>query len=232
MDKNRRAFLLTASVIGAGTLLPAQAAKPAQGEPEVGAVEDLMREHGVLRRALLVYTDIAMRLRRPADEVDPALLRRTAQLFRHFGEDYHEKQLEEAYIFPAIRKAGGPAAAYPEVLTQQHARGRQITDYLIERAGNGRLQGPQREAVAQMLDHFVLMYEHHAAREDTVVFPAWKKTLSAAQLHEMGEKFEEIEHREFGKDGFDEAVAQISAIEQALGIADISRFTPPPPPKS
>jgi len=83
-----------------------------------------------------------------------------------------------------------------------------------------------------MLDHFVLMYEHHAAREDTVVFPAWKKTLSAAQLHEMGEKFEEIEHREFGEDGFDEAVAQISAIEQALGIADISRFMPPPPPKS
>jgi hemerythrin-like domain-containing protein len=188
-----------------------------------------MREHGVLRRALLVYTDIAARLRRSADDIDPALLRRTAQLFRRFGEDYHERQLEEAYVFPVIRKAGGPAAAYPEVLTQQHARGRQLTDFLIKLSGKGHLQGSQREVVATLLDRFVLMYAHHAAREDTVVFPAWKKMLSKAQLHDMGEKFEQIEQREFGKDGFDEAVAQINVIEQALGLADISRFTAPAP---
>jgi len=29
-------------------------------------------------------------------------------LFRSFGEDYHEKKLEEAHIFPTIKKAGGP----------------------------------------------------------------------------------------------------------------------------
>ena len=75
------------------------------------------------------------------------------------------------------------------------------------------------------------MYEHHTAREDTVVFPAWKDALSAHQLDEMAETFEEIEHQQFGKDGFEDAVAQIAHIEQALGIADIARFTPPPPPK-
>ncbi len=52
-----------------------------------------------------------------------------------------------------------------------------------------------------MLDAFELMYEHHAAREDTVVFPAWKKALSASELSEMGEKFEEIEEKRFGEDG-------------------------------
>jgi hypothetical protein len=79
------------------------------------------------------------------------------------------------------------------------------------------------------LDGVELMYEHHAAREDTVVFPAWKDALSAHQLDEMGELFEEIEHQQFGKDGFEDAVAQIAKIEEALGIADISQFTPPPP---
>jgi hypothetical protein len=45
----------------------------------------------------------------------------------------------------------------------------------------------------------------------------------------MGEMFEEIEHQQFGKDGFEDAVAQIAQIEGALGMADIAQFTAPPP---
>jgi hypothetical protein len=35
----------------------------------------------------------------------------------------------------------------------------------------------------------------------TIVFPAWKDALSEHQLDQMGEEFEEIERRQFGKDG-------------------------------
>src|SRR5215216_5902885 len=78
-------------------------AKPGEGEKggEVTAPEDLMREHGVLRRALLVYTATAGKLRTNASAVSPDALQKTAKLFRTFGEDYHEKKLEETYIFPA-----------------------------------------------------------------------------------------------------------------------------------
>ena len=51
------------------------------------------------------------------------------------------------------------------------------------------------------------------------------------QLDEIGEKFEDIEHEQFGEDGFDDAVKQISAIETSLSLADIVQFTAPPPPK-
>ena len=34
----------------------------------------------------------------------PSAIARTAKLFRSFGEDYHERKLEEAYIFPAYEK--------------------------------------------------------------------------------------------------------------------------------
>ena len=37
-------------------------------EKEVGAVEDLMREHGVIRRAILVYREAATKLRAKPDE--------------------------------------------------------------------------------------------------------------------------------------------------------------------
>jgi hypothetical protein len=40
--------------------------------------------------------------------------------------------------------------------------------------------------------------------------PAWKKTVSAEQLDEMNVKFEDVEHKQFGKD---DAVAQIADIE-------------------
>jgi len=75
------------------------------------------------------------------------------------------------------------------------------------------------------------MYEHHAAREDTIVFPAWKSNYTNKQLDELGEKFEDIEKKTFGKDGFEDAEKKISRFEEAFGIADISQFTPPPPPK-
>src|SRR5437764_8653933 len=98
---------------------------------EVTATEDLMREHGVLRRALLVYSEVAVKLRGNASNVPPDSLQKTAKLFRAFGEDYHEKKLEEAYIFPAVKQAGGEAAALSDVLLAQHQRGREITDYIL-----------------------------------------------------------------------------------------------------
>jgi hypothetical protein len=45
-------------------------------------------------------------------------------------------------------------------------------------------------------------------------------------------QFEEIERQQFGKDGYEDAVAQIGQIEQALGFADLAQFTAPPPPKA
>ena len=166
----------------------------------------------------------------------PAACRRqaiasTAKLFRSFGEDYHERMLEEAYIFPAIKKAGGAAAAYVDVLKAQHDRGREVTDYILAVAGKGAISTGDAEALARAFETFVLMYQNHAAREDTIIFPAWKEALPKRQLHEMDERFEDIEHRQFGKDGFDDAVKEIGRIEQALGFADLRQFTAPPPPK-
>ncbi len=188
-----------------------------------------MREHGVLRRALCVYTESAARLRGERGSLPAEPIARTAKLFRAFGEDYHERQLEEAHIFPMVAKTKGPAAALVEVLKAQHQRGREITDYILRVAGKGAIGGSDAEPLARAFDTFVLMYRNHAAREDTIVFPAWKEALSEHQLRELGEKFEEIEKRQFGHDGFEDAVKQMAQIEQALGLSDLAKFTAPPP---
>jgi hypothetical protein len=58
-----------------------------------------------------------------------------------------------------------------------------------------------------------------------------KKNFSYKQLDEISDQFEEIEHKMFGKDGFEDAEKKISNIESSLGLSDLAQFTPPPPPK-
>ena len=50
-----------------------------------------MRELGVLRRALLVYSAAAAKLRSSPAAIEPATLQQTATLFHAFGEEYHER---------------------------------------------------------------------------------------------------------------------------------------------
>ena len=70
------------------------------------------------------------------------------------------------------------------------------------------------------------MYRPHAAREDTVLFPAFRRVVGGAAYRELGEEFEHIEHQQLGARGFERSVAEVAALEQALGIADLARFTP------
>ncbi len=244
LDMNtRRYFLGSAVVLGTGLVLDGCGGRGAienksedrnpsekagtKTDIEVTAVEDLMREHGVLRRALFVYTEAAARLRGDPSAVVLDSLQRTARLFRAFGEDYHEKQLEEAHIFPAVRKAGGEAADCVDVLITQHQRGRDLTDFILAATQSSKQGAASAGQLVQAMDALVRMYRPHAAREDTVIFPAWKQTLTAAQLDEMGDRFEDIEREQFGKDGFEDAVKQIAEIETGLGLADLGQFTAP-----
>ena len=248
MDEKRRQLLTGISVAGAGVLLNAcrtntnpsgsatndenkNETAPGEVAPvEVTAAEDLMREHGILRRALLVYQESATRLRQDPASVPPDTLEKTANLFRVFGEDYHEKQLEEVFIFPIVKKSPGAPAAYVDVLLAQHQRGREITEYLLSVTKADRIPSNSVEPLAKALESFARMYEHHAAIEDTVVFPVWKAAVGEAELDVLAAKFEEIEAEQFGGDGFENALKRMEEIEQSLGLSNLEMFTAPAPP--
>ena len=251
MDEKRRRLLAGLSLAGAGVLVNAcRNTQPSTGSAtndekkdegpksgdaeqiEVTATEDLMREHGILRRALLVYQESATRLRQDAASIPPEALEKTANLFRVFGEEYHEKKLEEIYIFPTVMKAPGAAPKYVDILLAQHARGREITDYLLSISKAEKIPSNSVDTLAKTLESFVRMYEHHAVIEDTIVFPAWKAVVGQSELDELGEKFEDIEHQQFGDDGFEVALKRMEDIETSLGLANLEMFTAPAPPKS
>ena len=223
---DRRAALLAVAGIGALATLEG-CKKGGEGDEGIPATEDMMREHGVLRRILVAYRETAGLIRSNAT-FDVAALADAADLFRTFGEDYHEHKLEEEHVFPAVKKAGGAAAGLVDTLTQQHQRGREINRWLIDLCKGGALPDARRQDVATALDSYARMYEAHAAKEDTIVFQAWRKSLSRHQLEEASELFEDIEKAQFKGDGFDQAADRIAGIEQRLGITDLARFTAAP----
>ncbi len=191
----------------------------------VTAVEDLMREHGVLYRLLLIYEEIASRLTGDK-EFTPANLADAADLIRRFIEDYHEK-LEEDFVFPHAEKVSDLYEVV-KVLRIQHQAGRNLTDAITRLVSRASPQDPQtRTKLADYMRLFIRMYRPHAAREDTVIFPAFHDIVTADEYIQLGEQFEARETQLFGEKGFDRIAEQVSNLEISLGIYDLTGFTPP-----
>jgi len=230
LGRSRRQFLLAGTGIGAGLIATghtaAVAAPQAKVEEEVSPAEDLMREHGVLNRILLIYDECLRRLRGKKD-LEPTMLVGAAKIVRTFVEDYHEK-LEEDHLFPRFEKAG-KLVDLVKVLREQHQAGRRVTDRIVELATPAGLKDAEASRkLAVSLQQFTRMYRPHESREDTVLFPALRGLMTAKQYDDLGEQFEEKEHQLFGEHGFENIVAQVAEIEKRLGIYDLSQFTPKP----
>jgi len=226
----RRGFLQTAVSV-AGVALAGCATGAARGagaespkgeadeEGEVTPGEDLMQEHAVLERILLIYDEASRRIEQ-SEALDSGVITSAAGIIRHFVEDYHEK-LEEQFVFPRLQKAGREVELVA-VLLRQHERGRQLTDDIMRRAPSG--ASPE---LAQLLRSFVRMYRPHAAREGSVLFPVFRVVVGRAGYRELGEQFEDKEHELFGEHGFENTVVEVARLETTLGIADLARFTVP-----
>src|SRR6266403_2487551 len=216
---DRRVFLRSgillsgAAVAGVGLLRGAETEKKGEEkEVEVGPPEDLMREHGVLKRILLIYGEALRRIDAKQD-FPPEALADAAGIIRSFVEDYHEK-LEEDFLFPRFEKAN-QLVDLVKVLREQHQAGRRVTDITTRFA---KLQSLKNESER--------MYNPHEAREDTVLFPAFRKIVSPHEFDSLGEDFEKKEDELFGDDGFEKMVDKVASIEKRFGIYDLAQFTP------
>jgi hemerythrin-like domain-containing protein len=218
---NNIVLLGASSVIGLSTLSSCQKEKE---EEEITPSEDLMREHGLLSRILLIYDTCRSHLLN--DELfDPTVLSDSAGIIRSFVEDYHEK-LEEDFLFPLFEKAN-KLTDLVQVLRTQHKAGRILTDSIISFvAEKGITESDQNSTLIRMLENFDRMYRPHKAREDTVLFPAIKKIISREEYFDLGEEFEDREHELFGESGFESMVLKVENIEKQINIYDLSQFNP------
>jgi hemerythrin-like domain-containing protein len=231
---NKFIFLRNAMVVAVGMIFTfppplfsipdQQAARPSMAVEEVSLSEDLMREHGVLNRLLLIYQEVARRI----DNHEPfsaKTLKSAAEIVKNFVEDYHEK-LEEDYLFPKFVEAGKEVELV-ETLKAQHTAGRHLTDYILSHSNEEQLKDDlQKMLLSDYLQLYIRMFRPHEAREDTVLFPKFKHLISKEEYTHLGELFEDREHEQFGERGFDEIVNRVGEIEKELGIYNLNQFTP------
>ncbi|PYJ46241.1 MAG: hemerythrin [Verrucomicrobia bacterium] len=227
----RRVFLRSGIILGGATLIGRGPLRGAENEKqseekeiEVGPPEDLMREHGVLKRVVLIYGEALRRLDAKQD-FPPDALADAARIIRSFVEDYHEK-LEEDFLFPRLEKAN-QLVDLVKVLRTQHQAGRRVTDVTLRFANLQSLKNDaDRAQLISSMQQFIRMYNPHEAREDTVLFPAFRKIVSPHEFDSLGEDFERKEDELFGEDGFEKVVDKVAGIEKRFGIYDLAQFTP------
>jgi hemerythrin-like domain-containing protein len=227
-ENHRRVFLKTTFALGAittlsGLSLLTACKEKAEEEKKVSPPEDLMQEHGLLNRVLLIYD--FCRLKMLNKELYPfEAIAKASQIIRTFVEDYHEKQ-EEDYLFPRFLKAN-KLTGLVDTLLKQHQAGRKITGQLMQISRQATRTEGEIQKLIELLTSFNSMYRPHEAREDTVLFPAFRKIVSRHEYDSLGEEFENNEHKIFGEDGFETMVDKVAAIEKQLGIYEIAQFTP------
>jgi len=166
---------LAAAAVGAGATLAATglsgAAPDPAASPDPAVIppdDDLMREHGVLKRVLLVYRELMSRVQ--AGQRLPAAQAHDAALIVHdFIEGFHEG-LEEGYVFPRLRQAGQLESTVTTLLVQ-HARGRVLTQFILTHTPAGAASAGTAADLAAAMSSFVRMYEPHEARADLFVDP-------------------------------------------------------------
>ena len=193
-------------------------------EADIPPTEDLMREHGVLRRILFVYDEAGRRLQ-AGDAAVTSTVASAAAIVRRFVEGYHEK-LEEEFVFPKLEKAG-KLTDLVKILREQHAAGRRVTASILEATKRDKgLPAAERGALVASLQSFGRMYGPHAAWEDTELFPAYRELFTEAELDKLGDRFEEQEHKLLGGSGFEGSLKEVGDLEKALGIHDLAQYTP------
>lgn len=69
------------------------------------------------------------------------------------------------------------------------------------------------------------MYRYHESREDTIIFGDFRNLLSKKEYEELGEKFEDEEHKIIGKHGYNQTLHLVEVIEKYFDIYDISKLT-------
>jgi hemerythrin-like domain-containing protein len=214
-------LILAAPSFAQAPVAPKKAATSADDQP-VPATEDLMREHGVAARILLIY-EAGIRRIGQGEDIEPAILAQAAEVMRDFVHDYHEKS-EEDFIFPRFKKAGRMVELV-DTLLAQHAAGRTLTERLLQAAPNANTE-EKRKGMLETMQAMITLYRPHMAREDTDVFPTLRSLVTPKEFDEISEALEKAEKAKFGGDGFEKTAKKVEAIEKRFGTNDISQYTP------
>lgn len=191
---------------------------------EYSPIEDLMEEHSILRRALLIYEECIRRMDHNED-FNPELLAETTNVIKVIII-FHHALLEHEYIFPRFRESG-TYVEMCDILTDQHGKVGEQEDIILKYANRDSINNPEeKELLIRALKKSIRVFRPHIDREDTEMFPEFKNVVTPYEFYELGKKFKEIENQKWGPNGHRQMVDKLIHVEIALGINELDSFTP------
>lgn len=224
-DLSRRWLVAGALLLPAGPVL---AGAPRQMPPKKKAAappppitETLMRDHGILQRALLIY-EAAIRRLGGGEDLEPVVFAQTAEVMRDFVHDYHEKAKEQL-VFPHFKKAGRMVGLV-DTLLLQHQAGRRLTERVLK--GVVAAGREERTAMTDAMTATIALYRPHIARETTDVLPTLRSLVTSSEFDELSATLEKRELEAYGPDGFEKVAKRVEAIEKKIGTHDLGQYTP------
>lgn len=207
----------------AGTHQPLKEKGEQLESEESSPMEDLMREHGVVERILLIYQRILEKAI-TGQEIDISVIARASQMIDEFVSNHHEKE-EEEYVFPKFREANY-IVGLVDTLEHQHDVSRELNRQVMELSAKG--ADISQEDLVRLLDRcgmFINMYLPHISRENTIVFPTFFDIVSSEYIRDIGEKMEDGEEEALGNTGFRGFVGRVAELEKEVGCYDLSQYT-------
>ena len=99
----------------------------------------------------------------------------------------------------------------------QHEAGRKITAKIVT--------ANHEASIRDDLAGYARMMRAHAAREDTVLFPALHRITAPKELRRLGRVLADRERALFGDDSHARVNARIAGIEERFGLNDLGRAT-------
>ena len=156
-------------------------------------IDDLTSEHAAVKLMLRVLEKMNERISR-LQPVPDADLKNSLAFLQEFADKCHHRK-EEKYLFPVIKAAGRPEEReLIELLLADHAQGR---NYLSNMAAafESKAENEARFAEIFLLNSrsYVLLLDRHIDRENNVLFPIARRSLSVEELQDLDDGFDSIE---------------------------------------
>jgi len=223
-----RRLVVTGAGVAAGAALLGQNAwgqaqsetRERTAEAEVSAAEELMRQHAVAGRLLLIYDKAAGPESGSAKPSAKALVS-TAEMIRSNVDEHHMK-LEEESVFPLFQKSGTMADLIT-VLREQHTAARGLNEVILRAAEKG--ESTSTESLTRDLRAYTRMLAAHTAYEETVLYPQLRTVVSPQEYERMETTLREADRKKLGREGFAGLVAKVAELESTAGITGLAQFT-------
>jgi hemerythrin-like domain-containing protein len=183
--------------------------KPRGGKGMGKAIEDLQNEHQAIISGLQILDTFSRRIDRGLD-VQRRDIHDIIGFLKEFADTCHHGK-EEGILFPALINAGMEEKGGPiEAMLLEHAKGRELIKEM-DIAVSGK---EDHERFTRAAREYSDLLQAHIAKENGVLFPSAENTLTAPQLDQIYEAFEQHERKVIGIGRHEELHAMLKKLKQ------------------